>query len=99
MTCLGIQAWVLLLSGLRIAFWHSNVLELLEVLRVLGNSYRLASMGVSSGVVFGRFTLAFCRAVVMGAVCNLGSRCAVREILRNVRIRNMTTNVARRYVG
>jgi hypothetical protein len=99
MTSLGIQAWVLLFNGFRTEFWHDNVMELLEVLRVFGNSYRLASMGGSSGVVFSRFTVCFCRTVVAGAASNLASRRSVLEALRNVRIRNMTANVARRYIG
>jgi hypothetical protein len=64
MTGLGIQAWLLSSIGIRTVF----------VLHILGNSYRLASLGVGSAVVYGRFTLGFCRTVVIGAVCNLASR-------------------------
>ncbi len=68
MTGLGIQAWGLLLNGLRIGFWHGNVMDVLEILRVFGHSYRLASMGGSSVVVFSRFTLGFCWTVVVTTV-------------------------------
>jgi hypothetical protein len=74
MTGLGIQAWALLLGGLRMAFWHSSVMELLEVLRVLANAYRLASPTGSSDVVYGRFAAGFCKTVIAGAVCNAASR-------------------------
>ena len=73
MTGLGIQAWLLSSIGIRTAFAHREIIEMLEVLHILGNSYRLASLGVGSAVVYGRFTLDFCKAVVIGAVCNLAS--------------------------
>jgi hypothetical protein len=60
-----------LLNGLRIGFWHTNALLLLEVLRVVCQSYGLASMGGNSGVVFGRFTIDFCRALVVTTLCQL----------------------------
>ena len=87
MTGLGIQVWGLLLNGLRIGSWHSNVMELLEVLRVLGHSYRLASMGGGSGVVFSRFTLAFCTTLVAATVCKLAWQRPALQAFRGVRIR------------
>jgi hypothetical protein len=99
MTGLGIQEWGLLLNGLRIGFWHSNVMELLEVLRVLSHSYRLASMGGSSDVVFSRFTLGFCRTVVAATVCKLAWRRPALQAFCGVRIRNATLNVARHRFG
>ena len=68
---LGIQALGLLTNGLRIGFWHSDVVELLEVVRVLGQSYRLASMGDSSCMVFGRFMFCFGRTVLAATLCKL----------------------------
>lgn len=70
MTGLGIQAWVLPLIGIRSTFAHHEIMGMLEVLHILGNSYRLASSGRSS-VVYGRFTLGFCGIIVAGAICNL----------------------------
>lgn len=73
MTGLGVQAWLLSSIGIRSALAHREVMEMLEVLHMLGNSYHLASLGVSSAVVYGRFTLGFCRTIVVGAACNLAS--------------------------
>jgi hypothetical protein len=74
MTGLGIQAWLLSVIGIRTAFVYREIMEMLEVLHILGNSYRLASLGVGSAVVYCRFTLAFCRTVVAAVACNLTSR-------------------------
>jgi hypothetical protein len=71
-TSLCIQAWVLPLIGIRSALAHSEIMELLEVLHFLGNSYRLAS--VSSSVVYGRSTFDFRRAFAAGTVCNCVKR-------------------------
>jgi hypothetical protein len=38
-------------------------MEMLEVLQILGNSFRLASVGVGSSLVYARFTFNFCRAI------------------------------------
>ena len=73
MTGFGIQAWLLSSIGIRTAFVHREIMEILELLHILGNSYRLASLGVGSAVVYGRFTLGFCSAVVTAAICNLAS--------------------------
>ena len=99
MSALGIQAWALLLSGVRIGSWHSNVVELLEVLRVLGNSYRLASVGGSSCVFLGRFALGFFRTVVAANTGKLTWRMTALQALRGFRIRNATLNIARHRFG
>jgi hypothetical protein len=65
-------------------------MELLEAVHILGNSYRLGSSGVSSSVVYGRFTFDFRRAFAAGTVCNLASRRSVLQALRNVLTRNAT---------
>ena len=90
MTSLCIQAWVLPLIGIRSALAHSEIMEMLEVLDFLGNSYRLASSGGSSSVVYSRFTFDFCRAFAAGTACNLASRRSALQALRNVRTRNAT---------
>jgi hypothetical protein len=60
MTGLGIQAWLLPLIGVRSALLYCHVMEVLDAFHVLGNSYRLASLGVCSPAVYGRFILDFC---------------------------------------
>jgi hypothetical protein len=76
MTSLGIQAWVQLLNGVRMMIAHTCFAEPFNVLQLLGNSYRLASTtGASSGVVYGRFAVGFCRAIVarmLDAVADAG---------------------------
>jgi hypothetical protein len=62
MTGLVIQTWVLPLIGVRSALVYCQVMEVLDALRVLGNSYRLASLGVCSAAVYARFIFDFCRA-------------------------------------
>jgi hypothetical protein len=61
---LGIQALAQPLNGIRTAFGHSDFMELLGVLHILDDSYRLASMGVGSMMLHGRFTAGFCRTIV-----------------------------------
>ena len=62
MTGVGLQA-ALPFIGSRSAFAYHEVMEMLEVLHALG-SYRLASSGIGLGVVYARFTLGFCRAIL-----------------------------------
>jgi hypothetical protein len=85
MTGLGIQTWVLPLIGIRSALAHSELMEVLEVIHIVGNSYRLASLGVNSGIVYGRFTLDFCRTVAASIVWNVASRRSVFVAFRNVK--------------
>jgi hypothetical protein len=74
-TSLGIQAFVgipalaQLLNGIRVASGHSDFMELLGVLHILGDSYRLASMGVGSTMLYGQFTAGFCRTIV-ASICH-----------------------------
>jgi hypothetical protein len=74
-TSLGIQAFVgiptlaQLLNAVRIASGHRDFTELLGVLHILGDSCRLASMGVGSTILHGRFTAGFCRTVV-ASICH-----------------------------
>lgn len=96
MTGLGIQAWVLSLIGIRSALAHRELLEMLEVLHILGNSYRLASMGAGSTVLYGRFTFDFCRTIAAGRARSFVSRQSVRKSIRNIRIRNVAVNIGSR---
>jgi hypothetical protein len=64
MSNLGIQA--LMLIGIHSALTHHEVMGLIEVARVLGNSYRQASSGPGSSVLYGRFAFNFCRTVAAG---------------------------------
>jgi len=73
MTILGIQT-LLPLVGIRSAFAQHEIMLILQVLHVLGNSYRLATLGSSSIVAHGRFTLGFCSVVVAVALNVLASR-------------------------
>ena len=75
---LGIQMWAQLLSGIRMAFGHVYPTELAGFLQILGNAYRLASpTDGGSGVVYGRFTVGFCRAIAARVICTIGDRAAV----------------------
>lgn len=74
MTGSGIHAWVLPLIGGSSAFLYQEIAPMLELIHVLGNSYRLASSGLVSSILYGRFAMGFCRAVVIGAVGNFASR-------------------------
>ena len=77
MTGSGIHAWVVLsLIGGRSAFAYQEIAPILEIIHVLGNSYRLASSGLVSSVLCGRFAMGFCRAVVIGVVSNLAAMAA-----------------------
>lgn len=54
----------LTLVGIHSALTHHEFIGLIEIVRVLGNSYRLASSEPGSGVLYGRFTFNFCMAIV-----------------------------------
>lgn len=70
-----IQTWAPPLIGCGAAFAHQNVAPMLEMIHVLGNSYRLACSGLVSSVLYGRFATAFCRATfLVAAAGNSASR-------------------------
>lgn len=96
MTGLGIQTWVLSLIGIRAALSHREYLEILEVLRILGNSYRLASLGAGSSVIYGRFTFDFCRIIAACTARSIASRQSVQQAIGSIRIGNVTANVGPR---
>jgi hypothetical protein len=76
----SVQAWAQLLSGIRIAFGHTYVAELLDVFQVFGNAYRLASVTVGDfSQDFGRFTAGFCQAIVARMIFAVGDRATHRS--------------------
>ena len=62
----GTQALMQPPVGIHMAGTHNELVGLLEIARVLVNSYRLASSEPGSGVLHGRFTFNFCRTFVAG---------------------------------
>ena len=60
MTGAGFQV-LMPLIGLRPEGVGHDVMELIEIVRILGNSYRLASGGAGIGGVYGRFGLWACK--------------------------------------
>jgi hypothetical protein len=82
-TSLGIQMWVQLLNGTRMAFGHMYLTELSGFLQVLGNAYRLASTtDGGSDVVYGRFTVGFCRAAAARVIGAIGDQAAGLSVTR-----------------
>ncbi len=69
MTGFGIQIWMLSMIGIRSAVAHREIMEMLEIVHILGNSYRLASSGFGSTALLGRFTFGFCKTMAVGVVC------------------------------
>ena len=83
MTSLGIQMWVQLLNGVRMAFGHMYLTELSGFLQLLGNAYRLASTtDGGSDVVYGRFTVGFCRAAAARVISAIGDQAAGLGVTR-----------------
>ncbi|MGT2441151.1 hypothetical protein ACU4GH_41115 [Bradyrhizobium betae] len=65
MSNIGIQALLLPLASLHLMLTHHEFMEAIELVRVLGNSYRLAALEPGSGLLYGRLAFNFCRGVVM----------------------------------
>lgn len=59
----SVLTWILALICARSVLTHREIMELIEVLRILGNSYRLASSGLGSGLLYVRFAFYFCRTI------------------------------------
>ena len=75
MTGFSLQTWVQLLGGVRMAFGHTYLLGVFNVLQVLGDACRFASMtGSGSGLVVGRFAAGFCRAIAGNMMLGVGDR-------------------------
>ncbi|KRR22611.1 hypothetical protein CQ13_28650 [Bradyrhizobium retamae] len=58
----SILALLLQLMGLHSVLTYHEMMGLFEIVRALGNSYRLASSGW--GAIYGRFAFDFCRTIV-----------------------------------
>lgn len=63
MTNAGILAWMLPLIGIRSTFAHHEIMETVELFRVLGNSYRLACSEAGATSMYLRLTLNFLKAI------------------------------------
>lgn len=63
MNSIGIQA-LLPLASSHLMVTHHELMEMIEFVRALGNSYRLAASEPGSSVIYGRFTLDFFRTIV-----------------------------------
>lgn len=68
MTSAAALTWVLSLIGIRSTLAHHEIMEMIEVLRALGNAYRLACSGGGSGLLYVRFMYNFCRALAVGGL-------------------------------
>jgi hypothetical protein len=68
MTSVGIQAFMLSVAGVHSALTHHELIRMIEITRILGNSYRLASSGPGSSLLYGRLAVNFCRAAVVAGV-------------------------------
>ena len=79
MTGLGIHAWVLTLFGIRSALVHQEIATALEIVHVLGNSYRMASSGTVPGAVCSRLAITLCKAAVAGLVDRLAAQRTLRS--------------------
>lgn len=64
MNNLGIQSQLLSLLSIHSALMHYEFMGMIEVVRALGNSYRLAALEPGNSFLYGRFAFNFCRVVV-----------------------------------
>ena len=64
---IGIQALLLSQASLHLTLTHHELMEMIEILRALGNSYRLAASEPGSTSLYGRLAFNFCRGAVMWA--------------------------------
>ena len=60
----GFQALMPPLADIHWVLAHSELTAVLELLRILGNSYRLATSEVGSTLLYGRFAFHVCRSIV-----------------------------------
>ena len=60
----GFQALMVPLVDIHWALAHSELTGALELLRILGNSYRLATSEIGSTLLHSRITFHFCRTIV-----------------------------------
>lgn len=64
MSSIGIHALLPPFASIHLMLTHHEFMEAIELVRALGNSYRLAASEPGSSVVYGRFTLDFFRTIV-----------------------------------
>ncbi|MHB0771230.1 hypothetical protein [Bradyrhizobium sp. 5.13L] len=60
MNYIGVQA-LLPLASIHLMLTHAELMGMIELVRALGNSCRLAAWGPGSSVIYARFTLDFFR--------------------------------------
>ncbi|WP_247499234.1 hypothetical protein [Bradyrhizobium sp. 149] len=65
MNNIGIQALLLPLASTHLMLTHHDLMAMIEIVRALGNSYRLAASEPGSSFLHGRLAFNFCRGVVM----------------------------------
>lgn len=65
MTSATTLTWMLSLIRIHYSFAYHEIVETIEVLRALGNSYCLACSGGGSGLLYVRFMYYFCRALAV----------------------------------
>ncbi|SEN94903.1 hypothetical protein [Bradyrhizobium sp. OK095] len=64
MSNIGIQALLLPLAGIHLMLTHHELMGMIEFVRALGSSYRLAASEPGSSLLYGRFAFNFCRSAV-----------------------------------
>ncbi|MGY4370448.1 hypothetical protein ACVW1A_006513 [Bradyrhizobium sp. LB1.3] len=65
MNNIGIQALLLPLVSTHLMPTHHDLMGMIEFVRALGSSYRLAASEPESSLFYGRLALNFCRGAVM----------------------------------
>jgi len=68
MTNAGILTWMLTLIGIRSTFAHHEIMEAVELLRAVGNSYRLACSETGSTLVYFRLIFNFLKVIAESAL-------------------------------
>lgn len=63
---IGTHALLLPFASLHLTLTHHEFMEMIEFIRALGNSYRLAALGSGSSLLYGRVAFNFCRGAMMG---------------------------------
>jgi hypothetical protein len=65
MNNIGIQAILLSLASTHLMLTHHDLMGMIEIVRALGNSYRLAASEPGSSFLYGRVAFNICRQAVM----------------------------------
>lgn len=64
---IGIQALLFPLASIHLMLTHHELMEAIELVRALGNSYRVAALEPGSSFLYGRFAINFCRSAMAWA--------------------------------